>query len=736
MKKFAALFSLLVCNYGVQAQARIDMPEKKFATAVAVMIDSASYSEAKEAVTAYKKMLENTQGISAYVVVYSWKKPEEVKNSLRGLYRIKQPVLEGALLVGDIPIPMIRDAQQLCSVFKMDQRINWQRSSVPSDRFYDDFHLKFNFIKRDSARAAYFYYSLDPASPQEIKMNIYTSRVKPPVVAGKSKYEVIREWFEQRVKESAAKDNRLDNLMVFTGHGYNSESQAAWAGEQLALKDQLPALFMPGGSARFMNFRMVDKMKPVLLSELQRNSLDIAIFHEHGDDVTQILNGYPDASNPQPSIENIKRYLRNKIQNAADKKQDVAEAKKRYADYLKVPLSWMDDALVDSVRLADSLFDAGLNIATEDIARIHTNARMVYFDACDNGSFHLDDYVAGRYVFSGGNTAVALANSVGVLQDLWPDEMMGLLYKGTRVGNWFKQVAYLESHLFGDPAYSFAADDKAAANRLVAFDTLPAATWQPLLQQNDADWQCLALKKLFALKRDSVSGLLKTTYFHSPYAAVRMEALKLLNKLGNADYLEVQQAAVSDPYELIRRVSGYYISARGSDSLVPALVHMAIDDRYSERVNDRARIALSFMNSAAVTAEVKKQIAASPWLQNAAEIQQQLLSSQEQTLKKTTGTATLIQNKNAKVKERLNALNELRAYNYHSVIPAVAALAVDTTEDSTLRMAALDVMAWFKQSYQAAVIVNACEQVINNEGSSAELRTKAIRTKNVIIALP
>ena len=34
------------------------------------------------------------------------------------------------------------------------------RSSVPSDRFYDDFDLKFDFLKQDSLNPLMFYYKM------------------------------------------------------------------------------------------------------------------------------------------------------------------------------------------------------------------------------------------------------------------------------------------------------------------------------------------------------------------------------------------------------------------------------------------------------------------------------------------------------------------------------------------------------------------------------------------------
>jgi len=51
------------------------------------------------------------------------------------------------------------------------------------------------------------------------------------------------------------------------------------------------------------------------------------------------------------------------------------------------------------VQKADSLADAAQDIYTVDLRRLKTNARFVLFDACFNGSFHVDDNVAGAYIF-------------------------------------------------------------------------------------------------------------------------------------------------------------------------------------------------------------------------------------------------------------------------------------------------------------------------------------------------
>ena len=86
----------------------------------------------------------------------SVKEPEDVKKVIVKLY--KKDKLEGVVFVGDIPIPMLRKAQHMTSAFKMDEKNNdWRDSSVPSDRFYDDFDLQFDFLKQDSVENNFIY---------------------------------------------------------------------------------------------------------------------------------------------------------------------------------------------------------------------------------------------------------------------------------------------------------------------------------------------------------------------------------------------------------------------------------------------------------------------------------------------------------------------------------------------------------------------------------------------------
>ena len=121
---------------------------------VAIVIDRLTLENCSKSVNAYISSL-NHEGYGVYLIKDIWMVPDPIRDTLHSLY--KNGKLEGAILIGDIPIPMIRDAQHLTTAFKMDQRRDWQRSSVPSDRFYDDFDLKFNYIKQDSLKSSYHY---------------------------------------------------------------------------------------------------------------------------------------------------------------------------------------------------------------------------------------------------------------------------------------------------------------------------------------------------------------------------------------------------------------------------------------------------------------------------------------------------------------------------------------------------------------------------------------------------
>ena len=175
----------------LQANPRLIKPIETHSASFAIIIDSVSFARTEKVVYAYRQSIEN-DGLSAYILIDKWPSPDALREQIIALHKNDRH-FEGFVLVGDIPIPMIRDAQHFTSAFKIDQqntRYSLIRTSVPSDRFYDDPDLRFTFVEQDSANPLLFYYTLHPDSPQKIESDFYSGRLKPPV-NDDSKYDKI-----------------------------------------------------------------------------------------------------------------------------------------------------------------------------------------------------------------------------------------------------------------------------------------------------------------------------------------------------------------------------------------------------------------------------------------------------------------------------------------------------------------------------------------------------------------
>lgn len=204
------------------AKPEMIRPKVKTSTAFAIVVDRQSYDKVRTAVEAYRDAIEK-DGLATWILIDDWESPAEIRALLKELYEDRRMPLEGTVFVGDIPVPMIRDAQFLSSAFKMDQKRPWDQSSIPSDRYYDDFGLQFDFLKQDSIQPLYFYYSLNPNSAMQIRSDIYSGRIKPMAREGKDKYAILERYLWKVVRLKAEK-NPLNDLTVARGHGYNSEA--------------------------------------------------------------------------------------------------------------------------------------------------------------------------------------------------------------------------------------------------------------------------------------------------------------------------------------------------------------------------------------------------------------------------------------------------------------------------------------------------------------------------------
>ena len=421
MKKIISVIAISLLIFADADAQTIIKPSKRTPTSFAIVIDR-ELRQGKNAVHGYRDVVEN-DNLGTYIIVVDRHSPDEIKAELIGLYNSKKSPLEGVVFVGDIPIPMVRDAQHLASAFKMDQeRYPRRRSSVPSDRFYDDFDLKFDFLGRDDENPYYYYYSLRHDGAQKLNPDIYSARIRPYDTDKNNKYELLNNYLEKVVRERTTNNrNRLDVLSLARGHGYNSESRLAFAGEQMALKEQFPTAFSTRGKVKFMDFDSRWPSKEFFMTEVEHKDLDLMLFNHHGSVQYQHINGYKTGSDQNTSIDNIKLYARSKIRSAA-KKQGREEATQYYVDLLNIPRSWVEDTFSPEKIEEDSLLDVSLDINVQDIRQMTPNARFVVFDACYNGSFHQEPNIASEYVFNTGTTLAAQGNTVNVIQDKWAYE--------------------------------------------------------------------------------------------------------------------------------------------------------------------------------------------------------------------------------------------------------------------------------------------------------------------------
>lgn len=687
--------------------------------AFAIVTDEKTYASCKTSVDQYAESIKN-EGMNVFVINNGWSTPEDIRKKLVELY--KSSNLEGAVFIGDVPVPMIRDAQHLTTAFKMDQRRDWQESSVPSDRFYDDFDLKFNFIKRDSTKALYYYYSLASDGPQSINCDIYTARIKPPVVKGKGKYELISEFLIKAAKNKSSK-HPINRLSYFAGHGYNSDCMVARIDEKLALSEQFS--FINKGSKRvnYLDHKFEDNIKYRLLAELQSEGLDLAILHHHGSEDLQLMNGSPLTSDTQRWLEMAKKFFRGKIRGA----KDTTAAKKYYIDNYKVPESWVANAFDKKMMLKDSLEDAAIDIHISDLEGFKPQAKVVIFDACFNGSFHLDDYISGHYIFADGETMVVKANSVNTLQDTWTNQLIGLLDRGVSVGNWAKGQMTLESHLIGDPTYRFLAQPAINfdLNEKVADHNPNSKYWQKLLQSSDPELRSLAIKRLASQAALSDDELLKIQS-QDPNCIVRLMAFTQMRERANENLDKAIKIGLNDEYELIRRLSAYIAGMNYSPIYLQDLYNMRVAPGVSERVDFQIKSASEGYKKEEALAAFDNAIKgkSGKWYDDLKAKRKNI----DYTLSKNESDMNSLLDEKVPAKEKRFTLMSLRNSNNIAYLDILFKF-MQESKDKALRLQLAEAFGWYKYSYKKAEIIKFCTSLASEE-RDVEIKNELLRTIN------
>lgn len=715
--KTVMVLGVLASTPGAMAQSFIRPAEKVTETSFAVITDPVTYSQCADLLAQYQTVL-GGEGLPTTIVYHDWKNPEQVKKVIQKLY--KKDHLEGVMLLGEVPVPMIRKAQHMTSAFKMDEKAHpYRDSSVPSDRFYDDFHLEFDFLKRDSVESQFFYYDLAPDSPQLIQCDIYSARVRA-IDNGEDAATQYHRFFNKAIAEHQA-DNALDQFFSYTGHGSYSNSLTAWSPEAFTLREQMPGVFDTTGRARFIRHNFSDYPKDDVINMIKRDDLDLTIFHEHGVPERQYLSGIPGSNRWNDHVEMMKYNLRAQARRQGADKEGLERLKARIADKYGMDSTWIAGYDDPSQIAADSLLDARTGLELAEITEIKPNSRMVIFDACYNGDFREKDYIAGRYIMADGKTVTTFANTVNVLQDKMANELLGLLGMGARVGQWARLTNILESHITGDPTLRFKSAYDVDASQLLnaPYDEATALDW---LQSPYPDIQSMALHTLYRNNYPGISDLLYDTYLESPYMMVRYACVELLEKLNDENFRKVLLSSINDSYEFIRRTTVRMMMHVGLPDYAYPMVKAYIDDNLSERVAFNVLLGLHTLDEQAVANAIDKVLAES-FVQNADEFKKMLLNADSRRSQ----PAEILSDETA-LRWRKLYCNSMKNLMSHPNVDGFIALLNDSAQPEELKTSLLQALAWFNYSYRKDDLIDQCDRMRKDKNLSKGLRGEAERT--------
>lgn len=693
----------------------------------AIVIDPSSYSSAKAEVDAYAAAIAKADGYKIEIVEDIWSVPDSIRAVLKELrFRKKDPIV-GAVFIGDIPVAMVRGAQHLASAFKMDEeRYPREDSSIPSDRYYDDFSLKFDYIGHDEGTPLY-YYNLTADSAQSLSPDIFTGRIRPMDENGKVRIDALKK-FLLKAADARLNPPTMDQMLFFSGHGYISESKTARLDEKRVWLEHFPSIDDGRNHISYIDYSDVVPVKPHLMNEIMREDLNVAMLHHHGAPDTEYLNAAERPYMVKDAKEYIVKNLRSHIYRARERGKDYEKTQAELKERFDVPDSWFKDVFDEELHKADSLEDASLDLYIDDFAGYGYKpaAQIVILDACYNGSFQLNNCIADEYIFQEGGTVAVQANSVNSLQDKWHDRFFGIVAAGGCAGDLVRFAPYIESHLIGDPTFRFASDSKNLDKLIISGSV---GSWKRLLRSGVPDVKALAIEQLFKKGTLSSSDLLDI-YKTSPYAVVRLEAFYCLSKNKGEEFIEAIPLAMEDGDEFIRRIAVKYAGKSGDERLIPSLIKVFLTNNSTSRIVFNTTFSMISFDKDALMAEFDKQIE-SVKMVNAKEEREKLRKELERASTRFLEDQKAIINPETPAKERRSDIRQIRSNLYFGDIPALLEYLQNCTDAKT-QVTLLEALGWHRLAWNADEIAKVAKSMSSNESLPVEVRREALKTFNRI----
>jgi hypothetical protein len=695
----------------------------------AIVADQEIFALAEPALRAWAEAIEG-DGLPVRLIPGSFATPEEVRALLHSLHQ-GEPPLEGAVLVGQIPVPMLRDAQHLTSAFKMNQeRYPKRRSSVPSDRFYESFDLQFDHLGTEEEEPWLHYYSLRPDSPQRIEKAIYTARLFPPT-PGPEGLARLKATIERLAAARRARPAPLRSALVVGGHGYHSQCLETWTAMQVELREILPGLQLPGARLACYYHARGLGLKERIVRELQLPGLQLALFHAHGAPDAQYLLGAPSLRTTTSRIEAIHLSLRQRLRSVRERDKSPAEAQLDLMERFDLPRGWFKNAFDEAVIAADEAAEARKDLSAPEIALLAPTPQVMLLDQCFNGRFIDAPSVAQAYVHASGSVQVVAANTVNVRQDQWAAQFLGLLAHGARVGQYHRLHPYIEYHLIGDPTVRFASETNVDLST-VLYKNPDERVWRAWLGRPEASLRALGVYFL-AASPDSEAALLE--YLASaPSPVVRTEALRGLAGSRSEAFHQGLRIGLADPFEPVRRQSAALMGDVGLDAFALPLLQAALGDP-GRRVAFNASRALDKLRPEAVEAAADEFLARDPLAAADAELRERLDRILQPSSVRS-GDIDILENRDEPLKKRIRAARYFRNLRAHDLAGRLLAVALAPDEEPALRITLMEALGWFTLSHRMPEILEGVQRLADDPNAPAAVRAEARRTRVRLLTGP
>lgn len=297
---------------------------------------------------------------------------------------------------------------------------------------------------------------------------------------------------------------------------------------------------------------------------------------------------------------------------------------------------------------------------------------------------------------------------------------------GISVGRWAQLNHVLESHLIGDPTFTFAANKGQDANQILTNKSITELL-SLLKQSSDAELKNLILTQLFTLEYADISNLLLQEFDESSFSIVRYTCLALGVRTDRETQLALLTRGSRDEDEFIRRHSLNLMGQVGDPSLIAPIVQAYIDNQHASRILFNVKMTLYAFDQQKIK-EIAEPLFNDAHFQDNDNVKDLFFKDQFQGFYADINKDIFDQES----KYRKLAISALKNVNYHPGVPAYLQLLKNKDEKEAFRIAMLQSLAWFGKSYQKIEIQQACLNLIADHNSSKNLRDEAQRTLNTL----